>query len=889
MGAGVSISSNVAEAVAGAYTNVLNNTNVTYTQDVGQTESIGLNNCDVFVGQDLTFNQNQSLNTAMEMTANVEDTTDISNDIAQTLSQMAESSVGEMAIGYAGASNVASSFANMNTQISNYVSQSATTITNESETFDCTNSTITVGGSFNLSQYQTTSVSGSVDTDVVNTTTVQNTISQSISQTASATTGMDMWTFLILGIVAIVGIVIFKVLESRDKRRAMTDPNIRNCVMAMEKDNKTLKGGAKPQKVDVDIHVDQQGRYNAALAECPDCVTRCIEVNHASHLYVPKWVFIVWILILLGFGVVIGTWYGLAATTGCIHNDSCGSTQSTMWASGCSCNLEDAALNPTAVCNAPIAVNFTGTGAPVKYQYPLLQSWVGVGTDNLDSASMQGILISSLKLGQSTYNSNNGRNLYTLLTYESLWESGALSSQIQGMFSAAAATVLNNQDEFQRLYKVMESVMMGSYSESSDLTEYGHVLFQYLNPLRLPTFDTSNTMYSYLEEDSSYISQEDVIGTKVLPVPAAFRYNLSESITNLGFGCCSLSSMEYVSSQDVSFGDVNEIGDCNDTADDFCSTNRKVGYPDIDSSTYLTLNGNANNSIIVSDLVANLSNFNSTTQDYVFQDSSGNVFTPLDVYCRISDLGDSTDSSNQYSHDYGLMRLLYAGILSTQKNVGDSASMWGVNALISTGSLTTTYDFAYAAGFIWPGESSISSCDSVVAKCPELDAGELPSQVIIIDAPDATYSVTNGMGMSTTDASTLDGQSYTATSSSIGYCRTTFVNESMLVVIWIVFVFWLLLLPAYLLIRYYIGESQSQANKRDNEIRGTSSNSKSPSSSTAIVPAKPSVSGGAMGYECTKPYDPQTASKKDRVQSCTKVPGGKYGSSRQVCVENCTA
>lgn len=804
MGAGVSTSSNVADAVAAAFTSVINTTNTTFDQDVGQTEVIGFNNCDAFVGGDANISQQATLNASLQMIANVKDSTNIANDIAQVLTQSAQASVGEMAIGYASAANVASTYASMNTNVANNVTQSAKVTTQNEQSFECNNSTITVNGNLNLSQMATSDINDSMSTTVDNTTDVTNTISQTIDQTASATTGMDMWSFLILGIVAVIGIVVFKVMSTRSKNQALSDSNTQNCVMEMARTQNKIQGG--------------DGKFMAAQASCPGCVDRCIEVNQSSHLYIHWGWFLFWLLMLGAMGAVIGAWYGTVASKGCLNSESCGSNSSSTWASGCSCDMDNALYQSSVSCNSPVTETISSLGVPVKYQYPLLHSMTSgtnaTNTVSVGAASLQGMMVSSLKLGQTEYNSNNGNNLYTLLTYENMWYNGNTAMKLKSLFQAAAQYILDREGEEDGFTNLLQAINAGG--SGATLSTKAHLLFQYMNPLRLEFADNSGT---YLEPVQLGASMKtEVEGTNVYPVPSPFRYNLADTTS---LGSCSITTMAYKSSGAV-FTNVYNPDDAS-----FCNDNSAMIYPSADSQYILTLmdtSGNATKTSFTVTSLLNLlaGNFNDVDQRYVFYDSDSdgpNTYTPLDVYCRWAQLQPVSGTTSN-SYDYGMMRLLYAGILSTQTNAGASGSLWGVNSILSVPSYTTN-DYAYADGVIY-NEFGIPGSG--------IPPSSIPTSLIVIDADQGVnsggYEVSQGFAMTAVGSDApLSGQSFTATSAGMGYCRDWFYNENTLTVMWIIFAFWFLVFPGYIAIRAYIGESQTKATNRSIELGASGSSS----------------------------------------------------------------
>ena len=155
MGAGVSIAANTAQAVASAYESVINTTNVVTQQDNTQDQSVTLNACDINAKGDVTINEGAVLTQAMTQIASISSATSVTNDIAQALSQAAAASVGTGVLGIASASNQASTYANMSTNVSNYVSLSAIQATKQKQVFSCNNSTIVAGGNVTISLLST--------------------------------------------------------------------------------------------------------------------------------------------------------------------------------------------------------------------------------------------------------------------------------------------------------------------------------------------------------------------------------------------------------------------------------------------------------------------------------------------------------------------------------------------------------------------------------------------------------------------------------------------------------------------------------------------------------------------------------------------------------------
>ena len=428
MGAGVSIANNTAQAVAKAYESVINTTNVVTQQDNKEDQNVTLNACDINAAGDVSITESQVLTQAMTQIASITSATSVTNDIAQALSQAAAAQVGAGVLGIASASNQASTYANMSTNVSNYVSLSAKQSSDQKQGFSCNNSTIVAGGNVTISLLSTDNASSYTDYNVDNATSIADTITQTISQTATASTGFSIGGVILILVLACIALLIYKLAGA--KSTASHAQQIQEAVAAGCLDAS---------------HLDSNGTVMPALSPGSACAGLDVDKLLHPHKYVKPAFWVIYFVLILAAGVTLGMWYLGVSQRGCLFNDACGANQDSQNFAGCSCNYdaaEDGA--PLSPCEDPQLSSFTSTGMPLKYQFPLFYSDTSGSayapcstgeTSQQSAASMQGMLVSALKVASQTYNSNNGKNMDTMMSYVSLvgWPTSA-SLNFQTLF-----------------------------------------------------------------------------------------------------------------------------------------------------------------------------------------------------------------------------------------------------------------------------------------------------------------------------------------------------------------------------------------------------------------------------------------------------------------------
>lgn len=614
MGAGVSIASNTASAVASAYTNVVNNTNVLQNQSVVQSQSVTLENCDINSKQSNNISMSANLKQSMQQIANVENDTTIANSIAQALAQAATSSVGVGVIGIADSNNTASTYANMSTNVSNYVKFSSKQSSSANQSFTCQNSTIVSSdGGFNLSMQETGDVSQYQADNVMNQTKVSNTITQTIKQTATASTGMSWWVVLAIAIVAIVGGIIFKLKDAKSKATRAIDMQQAielGCCTRASLNISNISGGLNPR--------------SGACAGCD-----CYKLAH-PEAHISKATVVIYFVGMLLIGGLIGLWYAFAMGRGCLFDDACGDNGGSNFngmMAGCSCQFELDG-DGDQVCKDSLHAHFSSNGLPLKYQYPLFiknqvnDSGGCTASRRVGAASMQGILVQALATISPTTNSNNGKNMDTINNYfcfmaapkeinyvgqSCTGSSASMSTPLQYMYLAAVDYICKNKDNG---YELLFDAIQPSDSESTDTScsptgntpkyEMAYRLYAFLCPLRpvlcnnapqngadaqpLPLINGSWPDTTALTNDIKKMEKtftQDPLGTGNLQwvvasqitdpdttmavmVPPAFRYGTgggqskpkttdpsdNNDAWNSDAGCCSLHTMKYMAAKD---------------------------------------------------------------------------------------------------------------------------------------------------------------------------------------------------------------------------------------------------------------------------------------------------------------------------------------------------
>ena len=847
MGAGVSVADNTAKAVASAYESVINTTNVVTQQNNTQTQAVNLNACDITAKGSVTVNESAVLTQAMTQIASISSATSVTNDIAQALSQAAAASVGAGVLGIASASNQASTYANMATNVSNYVALSAIQATNQNQVFSCNNSTIVAGGDVNISLLSTDDSKLYTNYNVDNATSIADTITQTISQTATASTGFSIGGVILILVLACIALLIYKLAGA--KSTASHAQQIQEAVAAGCLDAS---------------HLDSNGTVMPALS--PGSARAGLDVDKLlhPHKYVKPAFWVVYAVFILAAGITLGMWYLGVSQRGCLFDDACGANQDSQDFAGCSCNY-DAATDgtPLTTCEDPQMSSFTSTGMPLKYQYPVFYSDTissayapcaqGGDVSQTSPASMQGILVSALKVTSQTYNSNNGKNMDTLMRYVSLvgWPSTVLNYQTLfpvlpsgpngKVLSLFRAGVDYLQIQAGKSSGILSSLWEAISKGANQLDDQAKLLALFVCPLRLVgvTHDESQSTTSALtadwpnlviHTDSDTVSCLDAtpnwVSTTNFPktdyllnVPLAFSSTVSTDSTNDDCyasainscaGCCSAFMVKFVNTttNDSQVDYTNACGsDGKSTSACFCNgfaAGETSCAPSTTSKTPKVPKNDKTDSFgqlkmklptLTKDTMP--SSGSGTTQVTTmvppnFSNVDTNTYRPF--YAEWADFSQvaNSDSDSMFT---SFVRLLWAGVLAYGGAVGHD-TVYGINALANH-----AVDHYYVANS--PGKSygRIGDATSEPAELAK-DTTLLTIKVL----GQSGYSPRTGMppmpcsGIGEPNAN----QSYTASAPYMGYCRDWFYNKVTRIIIIVLLVLCVLWLPFYYLMRLYI-------------------------------------------------------------------------------------
>ena len=908
MGAGISVADNAAQAVASAVTSVINNTNVFNDQDNTQKQTISLNACDIVAANNVDINQQAGLTQSLTQIASIASTTTVSNDVAQALSQAATSQVGAGVLGIADASNQASTYASMATNVANYVQLSAKQKSKTEQTFECNNSTI-VANNVSISQVQIDNVQQFTNDDVTNSTDVTNKIQQTIEQTASATTGFSIGGIIALIVALAVIALAVKMFSKPNNANNANNPNDQS----------------HSQRI---MNAVQQGHTHDT-------------VDDVDNIRVSKATWIIYLVMIVLFGLVICAWYISAGMQGCLFDDACGTRVGAV--GGCSCNFNETG-DGTNVCKDTTSASFTSTGLPLKYQYVLAfhqaQSVMCTNSNSTSTASMQGILVSYFKLQSMTINANNGKNLSTLLRYVKMcagaWPNDDKADpaynmplpiktqtvqSIVNMFRAGAkylASLTNVSDTM----KILTSCLVDNDTNYEQSAIRLALMCCPLRPVFITSdqkaaaaswpnqFSTAQTCLT-VADVSNWVSSADASKSYLVQVPQAFTSIKSHSTTsqtaNYGAGCCSTRMMQYIDSTDKTnaFDFTNNCGDNNPSG----------GDPD-DATTYYTQTGTFCNGCTASDTgdkacapstqgaggpgpagqTITGENVNATGQVQMKLPGSGDVATMMTAY-PVTPTPTDDDWSLQYyaelasfdfpvSDDaelaYSFVRLMWTGIMAA---IGDQPAdtVFGTNAmLVNAGAV----DHYYVASQTGEGFGRVgSSLDD--------QAGAIDDKTLlrIKMVNDSKYSCQTGLPpvACSNIGNTSLTQSYIGSSSALGYCRDWFLNDYSRIVMFVLAALAVIWLPMFVIVRIYINrgtgkilveDAQAHLNSKAANSANSSNSGKSSKSANSAKSTKSAKSNQQGKSEMVAPFTNTNGNPQPDEHNQT-IPTTKTSSAKQ--------
>jgi hypothetical protein len=880
MGAGVSIANNTAQAVASAYESVINTTNVVTQQDNTQEQSVILNACDINAKGDVTIDEGAVLTQAMTQIASISSSTSVTNDIAQALSQAAAASVGAGVLGIASASNQASTYANMSTNISNYVSLSAIQATKQKQVFSCNNSTIVAGGNVSISLLSTDQSNQYTDYTVENSTNIADTITQTISQTATASTGFSIGGLVLILVIACIGLLIYKLAGA--KSTASHAQQIQEAVSAGCLDAS---------------HLESNGTVMPTMSPGSACAGLDVDKLLHPHKYVKPVLFGLYFFFILALGITLGMWYLGVSQRGCLFNDACGPNQDSQNYAGCSCNYDAATDGVALSCEDPQMSSFTSTGMPLKYQYPVFYSDTNGlayapctgGTTALQSpASMQGILVSALKGSSPIYNSNNGKNMDTLMKYVSMvgWPSTTVldyksvlptfasgqNKQVLDLFQAGVDYLATQTDNV-----VLAALYEAITNETKDPTGRAQLLALYVCPLRIVGITNDSTTSTALDSawpgitkaskastDATCLGATDnwVTETTFASNPSTYLVNVPQAFAtmpppssssndnpnpcytdqgNVCAGCCSAYMVKFVATTAAGSSTyTNSCGSdgknesacfCNGftSSDPSCSQAKgKVGQgPNADAYGQLKMQ-----------LPTSTTDPNKVTTMFLpnFQSADANTYLPF--YVEWADFGAVADEDGTSDTFTSFVRLLWAGVLAYLGKASNT-TVYGINALANHA--TDHYYVAYSPGKSYGRIGDSNSDPAILAN----DVTLLTIKVVGHSSYDPRFGMPpmpcSGIGQANS------GQSYTASAPEMGYCRNWFYNKAARIIVIVLLILCVLWLPFYYLARLYIDRNVGNMYLREaldassKTTSTTSSSSSSNSTSTTSLGKDESV------------------------------------------------
>jgi hypothetical protein len=212
---GASVSQNISTMLSNVSNNVTSTTTVNQTANNNCEQNQSISGCDIKGGGNVTIaNTCNTINTVAQM-GSVSNNTQLSNDIAQSLTQEATSSTGFLGIGVASAINssfTSSSIANTVSNVSKTNMEKLNSVSQNQSISDCS---IEASGDITMGNTSDLEMDGSQSGTVENYSDIANTVSQTADQTATATvSGLDLG---LAGVVVAVVVVLIVANALRKK------------------------------------------------------------------------------------------------------------------------------------------------------------------------------------------------------------------------------------------------------------------------------------------------------------------------------------------------------------------------------------------------------------------------------------------------------------------------------------------------------------------------------------------------------------------------------------------------------------------------------------------------------------------------------------------------
>ena len=201
---GAAESKNETQALASIVNDIAQQT--TTNVDVGNSvyQNVEFDSCDIDADSFHLSQNAVNVLKAVQLTEALQDST-VENNIAQLLSQDAKTTMGALGVGFASASNNASTKANSTSIIKNCMYTTACILSNVNQTFTCENSTLKIKGEMNINQGSFTDIMTDQTVNNKQIVDLSNRLTQDISQTASAAVqgiaGILLLLLLLIGVV----------------------------------------------------------------------------------------------------------------------------------------------------------------------------------------------------------------------------------------------------------------------------------------------------------------------------------------------------------------------------------------------------------------------------------------------------------------------------------------------------------------------------------------------------------------------------------------------------------------------------------------------------------------------------------------------------------------
>lgn len=202
---GIASSSNVAQVVTNVTNSILASVDVSNNNVTSCMNSQAFNNCKI---DNLKIRNFCDLNIRASSIVKQSSQDTLNSNVAQTLLQKAQSTVGSLGIGYASANNLASALVKSSNTITHSLTNSCSNVANIINLFNCNNSSI---GNIDIDNETITNTIIEQVSSQVNNDSLVSSVTQDISQSATATVeGLTGFLLALAVVIVAVGYVIFK-------------------------------------------------------------------------------------------------------------------------------------------------------------------------------------------------------------------------------------------------------------------------------------------------------------------------------------------------------------------------------------------------------------------------------------------------------------------------------------------------------------------------------------------------------------------------------------------------------------------------------------------------------------------------------------------------------